>query len=314
MVSFSKEPNYSALKKIEAHDGNPKWAYIVICDDCSHKCSWCFGGFNDELQNRMSIESYKTILEKCKRIGIKQITIAGGEPTEHPNFLKFVKLTNDMGFLIHIASHGEHITEELAAELKRLNVSQVQVNFQGEKHHDKVHGVSGSYLKQAEGIQYLTNVNVEVTTTTTVGKYNLAEVSTIFKEAVSLGVDRLRVWESTGLGNSFRKGLEAEQIFKHCEDEANKLGYKYSLSYDPAYQDSDVNVPCLQLSNLFMYINSNGINTNCGAVPSSEMLSNFLKDDTQTILNNYLEFNKTKIKNGGMHCMARDDTITVNFA
>jgi len=309
MVSFSRESNYSSLQKIKQFDGIPKWAYIAICDNCSHKCSWCYGGFNHNLDNQMSIEMFETVLEKCKQIGIKQITLTGGEPTEHKHFMTFVKMTNDAGFLLHIASHGEHITSEMAAELKQHNVRQVQINWQGLKHHDNVHGVVGSFDKQVAGIKHLVANDIEVTTTTTIGKYNLKEVKSIFQQAADLGVNRIRVWESTGVGNAFRKGLEAKEIFEYCDKEAKQLGYIHTLSYDPAYQTADVNVPCPQLTNLFMYITADGNVADCCAIPDGNIIANFLEDNSELILNNYLTFNKTNLEAKGMRCMAREDSV-----
>lgn len=305
LVAFSKKDHYSALRKVTVQTGNPTWAYIVICDDCSHKCSWCYGGFNKPQFNQMSPNDFRMVIYKCKDMGVVQITIAGGEPTEHPNFLEFVNMASSLGFIVHIASHGEHIDEKLAEQLSMCDVKQVQFNFQGQRYHDKIHGVTGSYTKQIKAIKELNLVGIETTTTVTVGHYNIKHIKEIFSEAANLGVSRLRVWEATGLGNGFRKSLEAKEIFKECQTVAHELGYIHTLSYDPDFIEG-IAVPCLQLSNLFLYIDSNSKLKFCGAVKDSPNLADFINDAPNEIIRKYKEYNQRVLQSKGVFCAARE--------
>ena len=306
LVSFSKTEQYSALKKLQ-NKTLPAWAYIVICDDCSHTCSWCYGEFNHDLSHRMSLDEYLIILTKLQAMDVFQITLAGGEPTEHPLFREFVAAARARGFLLHVATHGEHIDRDLADFLGTQGVDQVQFNWQGLRYHDQVHGVPGSYAKALAGARFVLEAGMEMTATITVGKYNLPYVKEIMSEAAQLGATRLRVWESTGFGNAWRKGMEAVDIFEHCRSMAAELGYTHCLSYDPVFV-GDVHVPCIQFSNLYMYINAQGKLTFCGAVPSEKVLADFL-DPAQTgpmIRAVYLEQNRALLGDDAPYCVARE--------
>jgi MoaA/NifB/PqqE/SkfB family radical SAM enzyme len=306
LVSFAKTANYSALKKLQ-NKSMPAWAYIVICDDCSHQCSWCYGEFNYDLHNLMSFDSFRTILAKLKEMGTLQISLAGGEPTEHPEFRRFVAYANQEGFLIHVVSHGEHIDWGLAKYLKEQNVDQVQINWQGHRNHDRIHGVTGSYEKARDALRYLALAGIETTANITVGKYNLPYIDEIMEEATDLNVTRLRVWETTGYGTPYLKGLEAKTIFDRCRDAARRLGYDHCLSYDPAYQ-GDVSVACLQFSNLYMYISSQGKLNFCGAVPNTVEYADFLDSSLNgaAIRNIYLKKNKELLGDNSPYCVSRE--------
>jgi MoaA/NifB/PqqE/SkfB family radical SAM enzyme len=315
LVSFAKTSNYSALKKLR-NKSMPAWGYVVICDDCSHKCSWCYGEFNYDLHHWMPFEDFKTILAKLKEMGTLQISLAGGEPTEHPEFRRFVAYANEQGFLIHVVSHGEHIDAELAGYLKQHNVDQVQINWQGSRNHDRVHGVPGAYQSARNALAHLEEVGIETAANITVGKYNLPHIAEIMREAAELNVTRLRVWETTGYGTPYLKGLEAQSIFQYCREAAQQLGYEHCLSYDPAYQ-GDVSVACLQFSNLFMYIDSHGKLNFCGAVPNTVQLADFLDpalSGTQ-IQAIYLRKNEELLGGRDPYCVAREgfDRIGVDL-
>jgi organic radical activating enzyme len=314
LVAFSKQPVYSALKKLSS-SVRPAWAYLVICDDCSHRCPWCYGGFDQALSHKLSFENYRIILGKLKDMGVLQLTLAGGEPTEHPDFRRFISQAHAQGFLLHVATHGEHIDSDLAGFLKRNHVAQVQVNWQGKRHHDQVHGVPGAHEKATAALRHLVACGIETTASLTVGKYNLAHVAAIMQEAAELGVTRLRVWETTGRGTAYLKGLDVTAIFDHCREAARKLGYTHCLSYDPEYL-GDVSVGCLQFADLYMYINAHGQLRFCGAVPDSEHYADFL-DPTQSaadIRQKYLQRNKEILGDATPYCPAREgfrQTVTV---
>ena len=244
LVSFSKDKEYSSKQKVEQFDGSPKWGYIDITSKCSHGCAWCYGGFNEDLNSEMSLSDFKSILAKLKAMGLHQITISGGEPTEHPQFLEMVEAATKH-FMVHICSHGDW-ARNWAEDLAKLGVTQIQFNYQGSKRHDGVHKVLGSYMKQVTAIKQSIKAGLETVGTVTVGAYNLNDVDNIFKELSALGVTRLRVWETVGKGNKWRKGKEAKEIFSKCQDEAFKLGYTHTQSYDPDFKaDSFVSCPAM---------------------------------------------------------------------
>ena len=304
LVSFSKEQDYSSKAKLKNFDNTPKWAYIEITSSCSHKCAWCYGGFNEDKQDYMSVEGFKVVVDKCKEIGIKQITLSGGEPTEHPQFAEILYLAS-RDFIVNVATHGDW-KEDLSGLLLLLGVKQVQFNYQGSKRHDKVHKVK-SYDTQVKAMKAVKKLGIDVVGTVTVGAYNLKEIQDIFKELDDIGVSRLRVWEATGYGNNFRKDKEAEEIFAACEKEAKALGYTYTHSYDPAYY-GDVGVNCLSLSKLFMYINANSQVIYCGAVPEllDKPISDFKTDNAETILDSYIN-NMNSMKGDKPYCAARSN-------
>ena len=305
LVSFSKSPRYSALKKLD-NQSLPAWAYIVLCDNCSHQCAWCYGGFHEPLHHHLAFDDFKTILAKVKAMGIRQVSLAGGEPTEHPEFKRFVEYTCQQGFIVHLVSHGEHIDNIMANYLAAQGVEQVQINWQGSRYQDSIHGVIGAHEKAVAAINHLLAAGVEVTTTTTVGRYNLPYIDEIMAEAAGLGVTRLRVWESTGRGNAWRKGKEAVEIFKACQRAADGLGYSHCLSYDPQFM-GDVNVPCLQFSNMFMYISAQGQLEFCGAIPEKLGYVSFLDPaiSADAIREIYLNRNEELLGENTPYCVAR---------
>jgi len=310
LVAFSRTERYSALEKLERskqQGHRPTWAYMVICDDCSHGCAWCYGGFDGSHQHRMHLHEFVSIIDKLAAAGITQLTLAGGEPTEHPQFPEFLRAASKRGLLIHVASHGEHIGADLAALMGDYGVRQVQLNWQGSLHHDHVHRAPGSFKKATQAIPLMLAAGIEVTANVTVGRYNMPDLKDIFTEASNLGVTRLRVWESTGRGNPHRRGLEAREIFESAQEIARDLGYTHTLSYDPDF-GGDITVPCLQFANLYLYITSYGKLEFCGAVEERLHYVDCLDPglDGDSIIEQYMTLNRTILGDNDPYCPARE--------
>lgn len=310
MIAFSRQSQYSALEKVRRQAEDPRsvpcWAYVVITDACSHRCAWCYGGFDAALDRCLSLADYRRLLDNLAALDILQVTLAGGEPTEHPDFRAIVQTTDAHGFLIHVASHGEQIDADLARFMADHHVRQVQLNFQGSRFHDAIHGVRGSYDRQRAAVAHLRSAGIEITTTTVVGRYNLDAIDEIFAEASELGVDRLRIWEATGRGNRWRRNLEAREIFARCQTAARALGYTHTLAYDPEFE-GDVSVACPQLSNLYMYVTSAGRLRFCGAVPGGNELEiiDGLTAPPAEIRAAYLRYNAAVLGDRRPWCPAR---------
>jgi len=301
LVSFSKDKEYTSTEKIDKFSGTPKWGYIDITSKCSHGCAWCYGGFDGDLSSEMSVSDFVSVLAKLKVMGLHQITISGGEPTEHPDFLEMVKYaTKD--FMVHICSHGDW-SRDWAKDLASLGVRQIQFNYQGSKRHDGVHKVLGSYIKQLTAIKQSIKAGLETVGTVTVGAYNLPDIEAIFLELSDLGISRLRVWESVGRGNKWRKGKEAVEIFEKCQDAARSLGYKYTQSYDPEFK-ADSFVSCPAMSKMLMYINSDSELRFCTAIDLP--IASFKEDTYQVINSKYTKF-MDDVASKGSRCVAREE-------
>ncbi|MDP8259991.1 MAG: radical SAM protein [Candidatus Gygaella obscura] len=71
-----------------------KWLRIEVANYCNLECKYCF--FADlRSKNKddvMSFDEFKRIVSLCRKEGIKEIYIQGGEPMQNPNIEKMINL------------------------------------------------------------------------------------------------------------------------------------------------------------------------------------------------------------------------------
>ncbi len=307
LVSFSKIESYGALEKV-CPSRTPSWCYIEIVNYCSHSCVWCYGDYGKQNHKKsISLADFDLILNKLDLLNIKQITLSGGEPLEHPNFADILGICKNYNFKINLASNGARINQDIVTLLAENGVNQVQINWQGSKHHSNIH--NDNLQNVIAGIKLLRKADIQVVTNTTIGVYNIMDLQGVFEEAAALDVDRLRVWEIAGVNGSTIKEEEIINWFNLAKHAASKLGYKYILSYDPLYK-GDVSVSCPQRSNVLIFVDVEGNVRNCLScskidkykLPILNLLNTKLIPDE--MLNRYLLNNKYVFSNN-IQCLAR---------
>ena len=281
-VTYSRLDNYSTLEKLRRfrESPSPKWAYVEITSHCSHRCIWCYAD-GPEAPHHMPLDDFRSLLEKLGEIGIFQITLTGGEPLEHPEFMELAEAVHAGGFQFHLASNGELLTTEVLERLQELGLQQIQFNFQGSRLHDRLHG-KAVYEPLCRAVAEARSLGIETVLTTVIGQYNYDEIPEILEEGADMGVSRLRVWEVTG-NNALLGDIGIPALFARAEEAARKCGYGSCVSYEPEVP-GEFQVKCPQLSNLFMSIDAHGQLRFCPVVEDTPVVISLLDHSADEVL------------------------------
>ena len=98
----------------------PELADISISNRCSKGCTFCYKDSTPD-GKVMSVEEYCQVLDSLcspKYGTIFQVAIGGGEPLEHPDFLKIVDETVKRGIVLNFTTNGRLLTDEICSKLK----------------------------------------------------------------------------------------------------------------------------------------------------------------------------------------------------
>ena len=98
----------------------PELVDISISNHCTKGCSFCYknSGPNEQF---MKLEDYVHVLESMKHPqygNVFQVAIGGGEPLEHPDFLKIINETCKRGIIPNFTTNGIHLTPEICKKIK----------------------------------------------------------------------------------------------------------------------------------------------------------------------------------------------------
>jgi len=280
LITYSfKDKHKVATKKIDNFSNNPTWANLEITAKCNAHCEWCYLG--EDIKNKtMSFSQAKNVVDILYNSDIKQITISGGEPTLIGYLPLLVDYIVNKGIVANLNTNGYLLDDKLIDKLNRAGLNQIQTNIESINSdiHDEIRKLEGSHKNAIKAIKKIKNTNIKVTSQIVVTKDNESNINDILKYSFELGVDRCRIWDSTGY-----KEL-APSSYKNVVDKANEmmvdLGATHVQSYEPL---PNINFPdklrktimsCPALSGMLVFVDVEGNVFPCSAGDRDSILYN----------------------------------------
>lgn len=186
---------------------------------CNLKCVHCYSASADiDYPDELTTEEGKKLIDDLAAFGSPVILFSGGEPIMRPDLLELAQYATDKGLRAVISTNGTLITKDIAAKLRKINLSYVGVSLDGlEKTHDRFRGTKGAFEKAMEGIRNCRDAGIKVGIRFTVNKRNLADVPAMFDLLKQEKIERLCFYHLvyTGRGSKLR-----EEDLTHAETRA----------------------------------------------------------------------------------------------
>lgn len=154
---------------------------------CNQKCLHCYAA-NQTLSSvpELDTDQWLAVIEKCRSIGIPQLTFTGGEPTLRHDLVKLVQAAQ--WFVTRLNTNGRMLTSALCKDLRAASLDSVQITFYSadEAIHNELVGVDG-YTDTLNGIKNALEAGLNVSLNTPLCSLNQDYLSTV-KLAHELGI------------------------------------------------------------------------------------------------------------------------------
>lgn len=129
----------------------PPFLYISIINSCNLRCRGCWVDVASE-QARISLADLNRLIDRAKAHGNSFFGILGGEPFLHPDLIRLLESHPDCYF--QIFTNGHFITDQVAAELRRVGNATPLVSIEGtEVVSDERRGRPGVYNRTLVGLE-----------------------------------------------------------------------------------------------------------------------------------------------------------------
>lgn len=262
---------------------------------CNQKCLHCYAaGQNCSNEHELSTKDWKLVIDKCKSIGISQLTFTGGEPTMRDDLPELIQ--HARWFITRLNTNGVLLSEEYCRRLKASEVDNIQITFYSHDKniHNKLVGAD-NYDKTVDGIKNALSTGISVSINTP-----LCTLNQNYKETLqflhNLGVLYVTCSGLIITGNatneiSKRTQLTQKELLQTLTDAVNYCNdNKMELSFtSPGWlKEEDIRelglmVPSCGACLSNMAITPSGMVVPCQSWLSDEPLGNFLQDDWSSI-------------------------------
>lgn len=209
---------------------------INLTNRCNLRCSHCSkkAGFNN---NEMAIDSVKRILDESLASRVLGITITGGEPLIHSQFIEVVKMIKRYGFSLKTLTNLNTDSGKLEAVLDQMNphtdVFQVSVDDVSDQYEKIRKGAS--FEKLSRNIKILKAQKFKVTVNMVITRENVCHMKEVFDYCAEEGIDNIRFTPYFGKDSSERLPDFRSMVtcFDQVLDSFDQKQPSISISSDP---------------------------------------------------------------------------------
>ena len=87
-------------------DGDARKALVQIDERCNLHCAHCFVSATQQGQSMSYERISRTLIPRLAECRVERVTLTGGEPTIHPQFLSIVHALRDAGMQVGVCTNG----------------------------------------------------------------------------------------------------------------------------------------------------------------------------------------------------------------
>ena len=126
---------------------------IELTSRCNERCVHCYIPHESKTDD-IAPSLFYDILDQCREMGVLSLTLSGGEPMMHPDFVDFLRKAKEYDFSINVLSNLTLLDDEIVTEMKANRLSSVQVSLYSMDAdiHDSITQVPGSFVKTREAV------------------------------------------------------------------------------------------------------------------------------------------------------------------
>ena len=212
---------------------------------CNQKWLHCYAA-NQPLSAvpEMDTDQWLAVIEKCRSIGIPQLTFTGGEPTLRQDLVKLVQAAQ--WFVTRLNTNGRMLTSALCKDLRAASLDAVQITFYSadEAVHNELVGVDG-YTDTVNGIKNALAAGLNVSLNTPLCSLNKDYRATV-EFAYDLGIRYLTCSGLIPAGNAAESASKSVRLTPEELTEVLRPAMDFALSHgmevnftSPGWLDED---------------------------------------------------------------------------
>ena len=164
----------------------PFLAELDVTYRCNCRCQMC-QRWQDGRGGELTLTEYQDLAKVFNRMGVYQVSIAGGEPLLREDILPIIEAFSGYGMSVNLCTNGI-LLEDHSEALCRSGATCITISVDGAtaRCHEEIRGAPGSYAQIVKGIrsiaQYAPGDRPVIRTRMTISNRNLEEVRLYYQK------------------------------------------------------------------------------------------------------------------------------------
>ncbi|WP_410495242.1 radical SAM protein [Cellulosilyticum sp. ST5] len=179
----------------------PITAVWEITMGCNMQCKHCGSSCSSALIGELTTEEALGLCKEIGELGLKWITLSGGEPTIRKDWHQIAKALNENGVIPNMITNGWLFSEKEAQKAEAAGINTLAISIDGlQETHDYMRR-EGSFECSMNAFECLRNTSVHTAAITTIHNKNINELKQIKNILIDKGVERWQLQIGLPMGN-----------------------------------------------------------------------------------------------------------------
>ena len=164
---------------------------LEISRRCNLRCIHCYAWAEDrDFDDELTFPEIETVLTDAWELGIRELSLTGGEVMLRSDFLAIIDAGLERGFGVRFVTNGTLLDEGLLAELCKRPITLITVSLDGisAASHERIRG-PGNHEPCLRAIDRLLAAGFAISVITAFSKLNIDEFDALLEFCVARGID-----------------------------------------------------------------------------------------------------------------------------
>lgn len=221
------------------------YAVWEITLKCNLACSHCGSRAGQARSQELSTEEALDLVQQLAEVGIKEVTLIGGEAFLRPDWLEIAQAITQAGMLCGLTTGGYGISLDMARRMKAAGIAVVSVSTDGlEATHDYLRGRKGSWKSGLRTMSYLKEVGIPFGCNTQINRLSAPEFPLIYEHIRDAGARAWQIQLTVPMGNAADNAdillqpfelLDLYPMLARVTQQANREGVKVRVGNNIGY-------------------------------------------------------------------------------
>jgi nif11-class peptide radical SAM maturase 3 len=179
------------------------YAVWEITLKCNLACQHCGSRAGHTRAKELSTEEALDLVKQMADVGIKEVTIIGGEAFLRPDWLEIAQAITKAGMLCGMTTGGYGITLDTARKMKEAGIQVVSVSVDGlEATHDYIRGRQGAWQWAFKTMSNLKEAGIPFGCNTQINRLSAPEFPKIYEHLRDAGIFAWQIQLTVPMGNA----------------------------------------------------------------------------------------------------------------
>jgi nif11-class peptide radical SAM maturase 3 len=179
------------------------YAVWEITLKCNLACIHCGSRAGDARTEELSLAEALDLVAQMADLGIKEVTLIGGEAFMRHDWLEIVAEIDRLGMWCSITTGGFGVSLAMAKQMKAAGIRSASVSIDGlEEVHDQLRGKPGSWQAAFQTMQHFREVGIQFGCNTQINRLSAPQLPQVYDLLKAAGILAWQIQMTVPMGNA----------------------------------------------------------------------------------------------------------------